>query len=104
MTAQPSTSPSPVHSLTPARALLAALTFIWNVVRLALLATLLAFEPLVRVVFSSIAVLGILMALFFEYLIRLPHFPFWLMLGLSIGSAALLVPYYALIGALDASP
>jgi len=70
---------------------------LWHVVRLPLLATLLALEPLVQSVFSGIAVLGILMSLFFEFIVRLPHFPFALMLVISVGSATMLMPYYLLI-------
>ena len=48
-------------------------------------------------VLSALAALGIFMTLFFEFLIRLPHFPFALMLAISAGFALLLVPYYHLI-------
>ena len=73
------------------------LTLLWHTVRLPILATLLVLEPPVRFVLTAITVLGITMALFFEYLVRLPHFPFGLMIGISMASAALLVPYHLLI-------
>ena len=73
------------------------LTFLWHTVRLPILATLLVLEPPLRFVLSAITVLGIAMALFFEYLVRLPHFPFTLMIVISMASAALLVPYHLLI-------
>ena len=45
-----------------------------------------------------IAMLGVLTAFFFEFLIKLPHFPFWMMLGTSPPVCpVLLVPYYLLI-------
>jgi hypothetical protein len=40
---------------------------------------------------------SLLLYLFHEYLLNLPHFLFWLMRSLSVGSALLLIPYYALI-------
>jgi hypothetical protein len=69
----------------------------WHAIRLPILATLAVLEPVVRTLLSGLALLGILMALFFEYLIRLPNFPFWLMIGLSIGCALLLTAYYSLM-------
>lgn len=87
-----------------ARIGLIGLVAMWHAVRLPILATLLVLEPLARVVLSSVAVLGILMALFFEFVVRLPHFPFGLMLTISVGSATLLVPYYLLIRLFSSSP
>ena len=75
----------------------AALRLAWHAIRLPILALLLVLEPFVRVVLSALAALGIFMTLFFEFLIRLPHFPFALMLAISAGFAMLLVPYYLLI-------
>lgn len=37
------------------------------------------------------------MAIFFRFIVHLAGFPFWMMLGMSMGCAALLVPYYMLI-------
>jgi hypothetical protein len=53
-------------------------------------------EPLVTFVFAALALLGLLMTLFF-YLVGLPDFPVWTMLAISLGFAIALVPYYALI-------
>ena len=69
----------------------------WHAVRLPVLAVLTVMEPFVSGTLSAIAVLGIFFSFFFEYLIRLPHFPFWLMLGMSAGFALLLLPYHLLI-------
>jgi hypothetical protein len=95
-------TPSASTNATGPREVLAAagrhgLALLWHAVRLPILATLLVLEPPVRFVLSAIAVLGITMSLFFEYLVRLPHFPFALMIGVSMASAALLVPYHLLI-------
>jgi hypothetical protein len=70
---------------------------VWQLLRLPVLATLVVLEPLIRVALSIIATLGIVMTLFFEYVLHVDQFPFWLMLGISIGAATLLVPYYLLI-------
>ena len=74
-----------------------ALRLAWHAIRLPSLSLLVVMEPVVRGVLSVIAVLGVLTAFFFEFLIKLPHFPFWMMLGISAGFAVLLVPYYLLI-------
>lgn len=71
--------------------------FSWSAVRLPLLALLVTMEPIVCWVLSAIAVLGVLVSLLFEFVVRLPNYPFWLMLGLSVGIAALQIPYYLLI-------
>lgn len=95
-------TPSPTASVSGPREVLAtagrhSLALLWHAIRLPVLATLLVLEPPVRFVLSAMTVLGIAMALFFEYLVRLPHFPFGLMIGISVASAALLVPYHLLI-------
>lgn len=69
----------------------------WHAIRLPLLTLLVILEPFVRTILMAIAMLGVLITLFYEFVVRLAHFPFWLMLALSIGSALLLLPYYALI-------
>lgn len=74
-----------------------ALRFVWNAIRMPVLSLLVVLEPVVCGVLSALAVLGVLVALFFEFVVRLPDFPFWMMLGLATGLAALLVPYYLLI-------
>jgi hypothetical protein len=71
----------------------------WHATRITLLALLVAFEPLVRTVLSITAMLLIAMALFLEYgyTPRLPGFQFVPMILCGLGSALLLLGYYALI-------
>lgn len=69
----------------------------WNAIRIPTLALLVAVEPFVCGVLSAIAVLGVIVSLMFEFLVKIPHYPFWLMIGISAGLAALQVPYYLLI-------
>lgn len=69
----------------------------WQVIRLPILATLVTLEPLVTLILNGVALLGILMSLFFEYVVQLPNYPFWLMMGISIGSVLCLMGYYFLI-------
>ncbi|HVA19302.1 MAG TPA: hypothetical protein VMU55_03930 [Solirubrobacteraceae bacterium] len=92
----------PAHSEYRERSLPAAigrtaLRVIWHAIRLPIVTVLIILEPFVTVVLMGIATLGVLMCLFYEFLIKAAHFPFWLMLCLSIGSALLLLPYYTLI-------
>lgn len=69
--------------------------FSWNVVRLPIIATLAVLEPVVRTILAGIALLGILTAVFSEFVVRAPNFPFWPMIGVSVSSALLLMLYYA---------
>jgi hypothetical protein len=61
-----------------------ALGWIWRLVRLPIVTVLVILEPVVSLVFGGLALLGVLMTLFYT-LIRLPHFPTWTMLTLSVG-------------------
>ncbi len=69
----------------------------WQAIRLPVFAFLVILEPVARVVLCALALLGVLMAFFFEYLTTLPNFPFWGMLGFAVGCALLLALYYGLI-------
>jgi hypothetical protein len=62
---------------------------IWMLVRLPIYWLLLIFEPIHRVGFTTIAVLGIISAVFLEFSGSAPHFPFWGAL-LFFGSCGLL--------------
>jgi hypothetical protein len=81
-------------------ALLGFLWLIWQVVRLPALAFLVILEPIVRFILAASALLLVLTALFYRA-IGMPHFPFWTMLALGIGSALLLALYYALMRVLS---
>ena len=50
---------------------------IWMLVRLPIYGLLLICEPLLRIGFTTIAVLGIISAVFLEFSGSAPHFPFW---------------------------
>ena len=73
------------------------LRFSWTAVRLPFLALLVTLEPIICWVLSAIALLGVLVSLMFEFVVQLPNYPFWLMMGISAGIAALQIPYYLLI-------
>jgi hypothetical protein len=66
------------------------------VVRLPAYVLLVILEPVVRFVLGAFALLGVLAASFFR-LYGVPHFPFALMLGASVGLGLVLVGYYALL-------
>lgn len=68
----------------------------WQSVRLPVLAFLITLEPVVRFTLFTVALLGLLTALFFKAL-GTPHFPFWGMVGFSVGCTLLLMVYYALM-------
>ena len=93
-----SSSPSPVSEAGPVAASgRVALRLAWHSVRLPVLSVLMILEPFVSTILSALTVLGVFFALFFRFLLRLPHFPFWMMLGTSVGFAVILMLYYIII-------
>ena len=73
-----------------------ALRLLWQCLRLPLFLFLAILEPVVRFVFSAFALLGVLTALFWEA-VHPAHFPFFLVLGISLGFAFMLVVYEAVL-------
>jgi hypothetical protein len=63
----------------------------WHGIRLPFLAFLMILEPVARFVLAAVALLGILMAFFFEFSGAAPRFPFWLVIGVSLSCGALVV-------------
>ena|SRR5579863_10045797 len=72
------------------------LRVIWHAVRLPVYVLLVILEPVVRFTLGALALLGVLTALFLK-LYGVPHFPFILMLGTSVGLGLMLVGYCALL-------
>jgi hypothetical protein len=54
-----------------------ALWLIWQTVRFPVFAFLVILEPIIRLVLTAVAVLGILMSFFFKFAGASPRFPFW---------------------------
>jgi hypothetical protein len=73
----------------------------WHAIRLPALLFLAILEPVVEFVFGALALLGVLITLFFKAL-GVPHFPFWTMLALSLGFGFVVVAYQGLIRLLEA--
>jgi hypothetical protein len=69
----------------------------WHAIRLPALTLLVLMEPLICRTLSLLAILGILTAFFWEFVVKPPHFPFWIVLGISVGIGMLQIPYYVLI-------
>lgn len=69
---------------------------LWRVTTLPVLLALVILEPVVTFLLAGLALLGLLVTLFF-YFAGPPGFPVWTMLALSLGFAIVLVPYHALI-------
>ena len=72
------------------------LRLLWHAVRLPVFVFLAILEPVVTFVLGSLALLGVLTALFSKFY-GVPHFPFALMLGVSVGFGLIQVGYYALL-------
>ena len=72
------------------------LQILWQALRLPVLVFLAILQPVVRLVLGAFALLGVLMAFFFK-LYGAPHFPFWLMIGMSVGLGMGLMGYNALL-------
>ena len=75
-----------------------ALWLIWKSLSLSVFILLATLEPVVSFVLGSLALLGVLTALFFK-LIGAPHFPFVAMLATSLGLGLLRIGCRALLRA-----
>jgi len=80
----------------PARFALGAFGLLWEAMRLPTLGFLLILLPVVRLVLSTVSLVGVLTAILFKA-ISLPHFHFWLVLFFSVGCMLLLLAYEGLI-------
>ncbi len=69
----------------------------WHAIRMPSLTLLVVMEPLICRTLTLLAILGVLTAFFWEFFSRQPHFPFWIVLGISVGVGMLQIPYYLLI-------
>ena len=78
------------------------LWLLWQCIRVPALLLLVVLEPVVSFVLSSLALLGVLTAFFWKF-IGPPHFPFSLVLGVSLGFEFALVLYHALLRLLGAN-
>jgi hypothetical protein len=63
----------------------------WQGIRLPLLAGLMILEPVARFVLAAVALLGILVSLFFEFSGAASRFPFWVVFGLSLSCGVLVI-------------
>jgi hypothetical protein len=73
---------------------------LWQVIRIPAYLFLSILAPVVRVVLSGVAFLGLLTTLLWEC-VHPQHFPFALMLGMFLGFGLLLYVYEWLLGALS---
>src|ERR1017187_2150572 len=64
-----------------------------HAIRLTVFAILAVFEPIIRVALSLLALVGICLSVFNRYVVYAPHFPFWLVIGISMGCAVALAMY-----------
>ena len=73
-----------------------ALRIVWQSIRLPLFVFLLVLEPVVSLVLGTLALLGVLTALFWKFF-GPPNFPFLLMLSISLGLELALIVYHKLL-------
>jgi hypothetical protein len=85
-----------VADLNGGRFLRGTLRLLWLALRLPVFMFLAILEPVVSFFLGALALLGVLTALFSKFY-GVPHFPFALMLGVSVGFGLLQVGYYALL-------
>ena len=71
--------------------------YLWQAIRLPVLAFLLIIEPVARFVLTAVALVGILVSFVLEFSGSAPRFPFWLIFGMSVGCGALVIVLNALI-------
>jgi hypothetical protein len=74
-----------------------SLRLVWQLIRLPILTFLVILQPVVGLVFGGLALLGVLMSFFFKLSGAAPHFPFFIMLAISVGFGLALIGYEALI-------
>ena len=67
---------------------------LWHAVRLPVYMFLVILEPVARFILGALALLGVVTGFKFY---GVPHFPFALMLGVSVGCGLMLVGYDALL-------
>lgn len=72
------------------------LRFLWHAVRLPVYVFLVILEPVVCFILGALALLGVITAVLLK-VYGVPHFPFALMLGMSLGLGLMLTGYYALL-------
>jgi hypothetical protein len=73
-----------------------SLRLLWQGLRLPTFLLLSILEPVVSFVLGSLALLGVLTAFFWRFL-GPPHFPFLLVLGVSLGFELVLVAFHKLL-------
>src|SRR5882762_8851882 len=73
----------------------------WDVVRLPLLAVLMFLAPVVEFVCGGLLLLGLLVSIAFKISGVGVSFPFWHMIGVSLGFGAFVIVYHAVIGLLS---
>lgn len=71
--------------------------FGWQGIALPIRAFLMMLEPVARFVLTTVALLGILISIFFEFSGAAPRFPFWLVFGLSLACGSLVIVLNAVI-------
>ncbi len=74
-----------------------SLWLVWRLIRLPILTFLVILQLVVGLVFGGLALLGVLMSFFLKLSGAAPHFPFLIMLAISVGFGLVLVAYEALI-------
>jgi hypothetical protein len=78
-----------------------SLWLLWQGIRLPTFLLLAILEPVVGLILGSLALLGVLTALFWRF-VGAPHFPFLLVLGVSLGFELALILYRKLLAVLSA--
>jgi hypothetical protein len=66
-------------------------------IRISLFTILRIVEPFARFVLTALALIGVLVAFLYKFSQAAPNFPFWLVLGMSIGCGMLVFVLNAII-------
>lgn len=80
------------------------LLIVWVAIRIPVVTLMIILEPFVTIYLMGFATIGVLTCILNYLFLQFPHFPYGLMLSISIGSALLLMPYYALMRILSKRP
>ena len=77
-----------------------SLWLLWEGIRLPMFLLLAILEPVASLILGSLALLGVLTALFWRF-VGPPHFPLLLVLGVSLGFQLLLIVYHKVLAFLS---
>ena len=85
------------ESITAVDIAMAALSLLWQSIRIPIFAVLRLAEPLIRLMLGVLGLLSMLAAVFYKFFSALAHPPFWSLVGFGVACGLALLLYEALL-------